>query len=257
MTEDIARMLHESPEYRQEQLSAALDGMLIPDEQAALDAHLAGCDACTRELKELRQVRMMLRALPQPALPRSFLLPIEGELESPRAPVRRVERQPVSNVTPLRPPARRATNRRTARTLRATRWVGTIAAVLGLALFLGTLLPMALSRPSATSSGSAPMYGVGAPAATTSKDTATETSPSPTRTQANGGQVNKGATATPSSPAPTVQATATPTATATSTAPLVNESGPTFGDILRVVALVLLFAGIALALLAFILARLV
>lgn len=253
MTEDTARMMHESPEYRQEQLSAALDGMLTPDEQAALDAHLAGCDSCTRELEELRQVRMMLRALPQPAAPRSFLLPTEGELGAPGVPSRQVESPARTNVTLLRQPARQAVASRTTGALRATRWIGTIAAVLGLALFLGTLLPRTLSHPNAASNGSAPMYGVGAPASTSSKDSATETSPSPTHTLTNGGQTNKAATATPSSPTPTVQVTATPTAAPT----LVNESGPTFGDILRVVALVLLFAGIALALLAFILARLV
>ena len=80
--------MHESPEYRQEQLSTALDGMLPPEEQVALDAHLAGCDTCTRELEELGQVRMLLRAMPEPALPRSFLLPTEGELAAPHRAVR-------------------------------------------------------------------------------------------------------------------------------------------------------------------------
>src|SRR6185312_17309916 len=103
MREDTDRRWHESPEYRQEQLSAALDGMLAPEEQTALDAHLAGCETCRRELEELRQVRMLLRALPEPALPRSFLLPTEGELAVPRIPARSAERAPVTatNVTPL------------------------------------------------------------------------------------------------------------------------------------------------------------
>jgi Putative zinc-finger len=253
MTEDTAPMMHESPEYRQEQLSAALDGMLTTNEQAALDAHLAGCASCTRELEALRQVRMMLRALPQPAPPRSFLLPMEGELNAQRVPARQVEQPATTNVTPLRQPARQGVGSRTTGALRATRWIGTIAAVLGLALFLGTLLPLTLSHPNTASNGSAPMYGVGGPPATTSKDSATETSPSPTGGLQSGGQTNDGATATPSSPAPTLQSTVTPTATP----PDVNESAPAFGDILRVVALVLLFAGIALALLAFVLARLV
>src|SRR5690242_17345285 len=154
MTEDFNRRLHESPEYRQEQLSAALDGMLAPEEQAALDAHLAGCEMCARELGELRQVRMLLRAVPEPALPRSFLLPTEGEPAAPHSPTRVAER--ATTITPLRQPTRTA-----ARMLQVTRWIGTVAAVLGMALFLGTLLihQGAINSASAPNAAQSPHYG--------------------------------------------------------------------------------------------------
>ncbi len=257
MTEDTNRMWHESPEYRQEQFSAALDGMLTPNEQTALDAHLAGCETCRRELEELRQVRLLLRALPEPALPRSFLLPTAGELAAPRSPARVAERQPAANVTPLRQTAR--SSDRATRTLRVTRWIGTIAAVLGMALFLGSLLPM-LTHQGAASSANAPLYGSqnGSTNAAADKAATRETNPSPTQHLANGGgqttdQTVTAVTATTATKAPTYGGDATPTALpqqAHETAP-----SPSFGDILRAVALVLLFGGGALAIGSLLLAR--
>jgi hypothetical protein len=248
MTEDIIRKLHESPEYRQEQLSAALDGMLAPEEQAALDAHLAGCETCMRELEELRQVRMLLRAMPEPALPRLFLLPTEGELVAPRSVARVAERAPatITNVTPLRQPTRRST-----RTLQVTRWVGTIAAVLGMALFLGTLVAHQGASYNASAPNAADTHYGGPNPAGAGGTSNGVTIPSPTHTFAIGGtqSTDKSATAT-SSPTIPAQSSATPTAT------LVSPTyGPTTGDVLRVVALVLLFGGIALALASFIVAR--
>ncbi|HEY1389089.1 MAG TPA: zf-HC2 domain-containing protein [Ktedonobacterales bacterium] len=252
MTEDINRRLHESPEYRQAQLSAALDGMLAPEEQAALDAHLAECDTCARELEELRQVRRLLRAMPEPALPRSFLLPTEGELAAPRRAERPAGRAPATtpNVTPLRQPTRRPT-----RTLQVTRWIGTIAAVLGMALFLGTILVHQGASYSMSAPSSAPSSQDGGPnPAVGGGGTANGvTIPSPTHTFANGGTqstaTDKAATATSS---PTIPARSSGTPAATQISP---SSGPTTGDILRVVALVLLFGGIVVALASFIVAR--
>jgi len=250
MTEDINRRLHESREYRQEQLSAALDGMLAPEEQAALDAHLAGCDTCTRELAELRQVRMLLRAMPEPALPRSFLLPTEGELVAPRRTARPAERAPATNVTPLRQPTRRL-----GRTLQVTRWIGTIAAVLGMALFLGTLI----AHQGASYSASAPNaadthYGGPNPAGAGGTANGVRV-PSPTRAFSSGGTeaTDTVATATAS---PTVSATVPAKSSGTpATTQASPSSAPTTSDILRTVALVLLFGGIVLALASFIVAR--
>jgi anti-sigma factor RsiW len=248
MTEDIIRRLHESPEYRQEQLSAALDGMLAPEEQAALDAHLAECETCTRELEELRQVRMLLRAMPEPALPRSFLLPTEGELAAPHRAARTAERAPAvtANVMPLRQPTRRST-----RTLQVTRWIGTIAAVLGMALFLGTLV----AHQGANYSTSAPHAAdtrQGGPNPAGAGGTANGVKiPSPTHTFSIGGTEATGTAATATS-SPTIPAKSSGTPTTTLVSP---ASGPATGDILRVVALVLLFGGIALALSSFIVAR--
>ena len=248
MTEDIIRKLHESPEYRQEQLSAALDGMLAPEEQAALDAHLAGCETCTREMEELRQVRMLLRAMLEPALPRSFLLPTEGELAAPQRAARTAEHAPATttNVTPLRQPTRTAT-----RALQVTRWIGTIAAVLGMALFLGTLVAHQGASYNASAPNAADTHYGGSNPAGAGGTANGVTIPSPTHTFAIGGtqSTDKAATAT-SSPTAPAKSSGTPATTLVS-----PSSGLTTSDILRTVGLVLLFGGIMLALASFIVAR--
>ncbi|MEX0751248.1 MAG: zf-HC2 domain-containing protein [Dehalococcoidia bacterium] len=53
-------------------LSAYLDGELASERAAALEAHVAGCEACSTMLEGMRDVRTMLRALPQADAPRSF-----------------------------------------------------------------------------------------------------------------------------------------------------------------------------------------
>lgn len=59
-----------------EQLSALLDNQLSPDEsEESYQAHVQNCEQCQQELDELRQTVLLLRALPQPPLPRSFTLP--------------------------------------------------------------------------------------------------------------------------------------------------------------------------------------
>ena len=50
-----------------------LDGCLNADRTRAMNAHLAGCDACRRELDELRQTVALLRGMPS-VLPPSDLL---------------------------------------------------------------------------------------------------------------------------------------------------------------------------------------
>ena len=56
-------------------LSAFLDGQLSPEEQTQTEAHLQSCAVCQQQLAELRHTVALLHALPQPALPRSFVLP--------------------------------------------------------------------------------------------------------------------------------------------------------------------------------------
>jgi anti-sigma factor RsiW len=122
---------HASQDAQRERLSAWLDGALPVEERAALDAHLASCAACQREVNSLRQVRALLRALPDSTPPRSFLLPLEGELataaaapETPPATVPHIERPAGMQIVERRWPRR------------AQRFGG-LAAALGLAL-LGT-----------------------------------------------------------------------------------------------------------------------
>ena len=108
-----------------ERLSAYLDSELGAAERAALERHLPGCARCQAELADLRGVRALLRALPTPAAPRSFALPDDGAV--PR---------PIATAATARRSARQATGA----LARAMEWVGSVAAVAGLALLLGTAL---------------------------------------------------------------------------------------------------------------------
>ena len=126
---------HGDWDQRREQLSAYLDGELADGERKVLEAHLVGCAECQRELAQLRHVRKLLRALPTPALPRSFTLPVQ---------------QPA--------PARLATPpvRRGGRLARATQWTGGVAASVGLLLILGSALMSGSIGPSGAGSSYAP-----------------------------------------------------------------------------------------------------
>ncbi|HEV8191926.1 MAG TPA: zf-HC2 domain-containing protein, partial [Ktedonobacterales bacterium] len=127
MTPD-AEHFHEQPEIIEERLSAYLDDMLDAEERTRLEAHIARCERCQQQLAELRRVRALMHALPQPALPRSFLLPVV------------VAPAPATSASPASPVRLRSTLRRqqAARMARAAQWLGTIAALLGLALLVST-----------------------------------------------------------------------------------------------------------------------
>ena len=155
---------HADREALRERLSAYLDGELAPGDVAALERHLAECAECRDELAGLREVRALLRALPQPALPRTFALPPTAT---------KTESHEAHAPPPARPlPAR---NRRTAapaavpRLARAAQWVGGLAASFGLLLILSTTvlggnLGRTLSTAAPASGGaSAPMHTSSAP----------------------------------------------------------------------------------------------
>lgn len=145
-----------------EQLSAYLDKQLSAQEQAAFDVHLQSCQQCQNVLDDLRQTVALLHALPQPVLPRSFVLPAEVIREAaPSAPVAAMR---TSAPAPLhidegrRHVEQRAKRRQYVlrRTLRA---MSTIAAVIGF-IFLLTAIPIPLhaggaSTSSGTSGGAA------------------------------------------------------------------------------------------------------
>jgi anti-sigma factor RsiW len=59
-------------EHAGDALSALLDGMLGPDEAAAVHAHLAGCDLCRAELRAVSEARAWVRALPPVEPPIGF-----------------------------------------------------------------------------------------------------------------------------------------------------------------------------------------
>jgi hypothetical protein len=75
----------------QEQLSAYIDAELPAKDALALDAHLQSCDACARELEELRLTSAALQELPELQAPHSFALsPADVALPRPQAGVRSV-----------------------------------------------------------------------------------------------------------------------------------------------------------------------
>ncbi len=113
-----------------EELSAFLDRRLSPTEQEAYKAHLESCQQCQRALASLQQTVALLRAMPQPAAPRSFTLaPGVTYLQEPA----------VRPVEPTKPATRRRWNYYAQRSLRA---LSTIAAVIGFIFLLSGILPL-------------------------------------------------------------------------------------------------------------------
>jgi hypothetical protein len=63
-----------APGHSSEQLIALGLGLLEPEEARAVDAHLAGCEACRREWDELRATSALLEAVPKGAIPPEMFL---------------------------------------------------------------------------------------------------------------------------------------------------------------------------------------
>ncbi len=132
-------LLEHDWDRQREQLSALLDNELDEQERADLEAHLGACAECRAELESLRRVRALVRALPQPSLPRSFALPVEApaaqEASQQAAPA--AHPTPVSARSAARMPQRRITNRRR-RPAQVLQWLSAIAALLGIILLLSS-----------------------------------------------------------------------------------------------------------------------
>ena len=144
-------------EQQREQLSALLDNQLGEQERSALEAHLRDCAGCQVELASLQQTRALLRALPQPALPRSFTLPLDVAIEEPPEiePVYQPARQPVQRPTSIT----RAREQRWKRPVQVMQWLSTVAAVLGLVLLCSSAfssIHLASGGASATTNSAAP-----------------------------------------------------------------------------------------------------
>ena len=101
--------------------------------------HLASCQQCQQELAELRQTVNLLRALPQPALPRSFVLPAGITQITPERPNAQLE----PNIHVLRSTnsslQRARTHTSTGR--RVLSLAGTLAAVVGILFILSGFVP--------------------------------------------------------------------------------------------------------------------
>ncbi|MBV9615648.1 MAG: hypothetical protein JO031_09350 [Ktedonobacteraceae bacterium] len=123
-----------------EQLSTLLDKEVSAEEQAQWQAHLNTCPQCQQELAGLRQMVTLLHALPQPALPRSFVLSVEAA-EPVATPL-------AAAPTPLRPAQRRRPNSYVRGVLRT---MSALAAVIGVIFFLSGIIPAGYEGATATS----------------------------------------------------------------------------------------------------------
>lgn len=137
-----------------EQLSAWLDKQLSPEEEAVFSAHVRTCGQCQGVLADLRQTVSLLHALPQAAVPRSFVLP---------AGIAPIQERPVSmpaattsNITSF--PATRTRSKSAYFIQRSLRAMSTIAAVLGLIFILSSAIT------------SLPHFGAGGAGSTTSSN---------------------------------------------------------------------------------------
>jgi hypothetical protein len=71
--------------YAEERLSAYLDGELTAQERAAVERHVAGCQACQWNLETLRQTVQWTRELPSVPVPRVFTVPVPAKpMRAPR-----------------------------------------------------------------------------------------------------------------------------------------------------------------------------
>ncbi len=182
-----------------EELSAFLDRRLSPTEQEACKAHLESCQQCQRALASLQQTVSLLRAMPQPTVPRSFAL-------SPR--VTYLQEPAARPVEPTKPATRRRWPYYAQRSLRA---LSTIAAVIGFIFLLSGVLPLLHSGAGITSS--------------TSSGNQTESKPQATHTSATLNP-NQKATANAVKPAPTPGAPSTPHTSQPGSTPAVAVKTP-------------------------------
>lgn len=182
---------HDDPEQLNETLSAYLDGALPTKEREALERHLDGCAECQRELAGLARVGVLLRALPEPDLPRSFILP-ETATHQARA------------ISAGQAPA----------WTRAAQWAGGLVAAFGLGLLVLGALPnvgpatagFSLDRHSSSAAGGATSAPAVAPATASATATPDNTQLYAGSPVATGGTPQVTATPT-STPAPTSSAT--------------------------------------------------
>jgi predicted anti-sigma-YlaC factor YlaD len=184
---------HENRHLTTEQLSAYIDKQLSEQERAICKLHLQTCEHCQSNLATLKQTVALLKALPEPTLPRSFVLPAGAAY---------LQEKPAQQQTPAMPTP--PTNRRVwpSYLQRSLRAASIIAAVIGLVFLLSGVLPTlhtrggttvttssggeANSRPAASPNGTSTNVhtatGVHTPAALARDTTPTTTAHTPTIT---------------------------------------------------------------------------
>lgn len=221
---------HEDWDLQRERLSAYLDDELDTAEREPLERHLAGCEECSAILAKLRETRTLLRALPQPALPRSFALPVETP-----AHMRSIADAP-SSATRARP--------RSARLSRLAQRVGSLAAAVGVVLLLGSWIAGFHGPSVASNASKAPQGGAARQNTqmTTAAGPATHTPP----VFAGSTRAPEGATSSTANPGAT-QAASTATAAATATNPHAKTgSSASSAPVIPLTGAGLLVGGIAL-----------
>jgi putative zinc finger protein len=114
-----------------EQLSAAFDKQLSPQEQAVFDAHISSCQQCQNILADLRLTGVLLHSLPEEEVPRSFVLPSSISILPDRT---------IRQDTSFTPVQRQHTQISMLR--RSIRVVSTLAAVLALFFIISGMLPL-------------------------------------------------------------------------------------------------------------------
>jgi hypothetical protein len=169
---------HADREGLRERLSAYLDGELEAGDAAALERHLRGCAECRAELAALREVRSLLSALPQPALPRSFALPASAAARARRVPSAAASWPAAESARTAgrRAPTGRASVSALART---AQWIGSVAAACGLLLLLSTAVLGAIPNASPNSSAMGPISGASGPAHAGTNPQQTASMPTP------------------------------------------------------------------------------
>jgi hypothetical protein len=143
-----------------EQLSGYLDDQLPAYERDTLEAHLETCEQCQVELAALHQTVALLHALPRPALPRSFVLPLNTQIVSDQAEQEDAAKEGDKTPIPLAayPTQMQKTTarRRLPNYVRVTlRTLSSLAAVLGLVLCMSGLLSQITPLSSTLAPGSA------------------------------------------------------------------------------------------------------
>jgi hypothetical protein len=224
-----------------EQLSAFFDKQLSPEEQAIFGAHMSTCQQCQRNLADLRLTVSLLRAMPEEAVPRSFVLP--GSL----APVPQRTARRDTTITPV--PQKQRVRFNTLR--RSVRVVSALAAVLALMFIISGILPPLHFGASESSSTAAPVSSSSG-AATNTSHTAIST-PNVQETAVSHPQEGVATTtrtpATTPSAAPTGTATknastGTPADQGSSTPPAIDLSQPVVRLSLGIIVLALSIIGL-------------
>lgn len=155
-----------------EQLSAYLDEALSVEEQTQCNTHLRTCERCQQALAALRETVKLLHALPQPPLPRSFLL-TEHMLSATSSEVKLPH---VIGAVPRSLAERRAARSWSRTTLTAMRSLTALAAVLGV-VFLLSSFSLQGQMNGASSTGTTSNTSSGSASSSTNSSPATGMSP--------------------------------------------------------------------------------